>query len=345
MPELTSVRKTFFTDSVLESVLLMEKKGDRFLQPNLKAINGKHGYKALNKGLGFEVLQLNQSDLIAKIERIILRTNPITHANSTHYPWMSLGFGQERQKLNTVNDAKERRRQHLANKRKFEEVGIITADYVGSAMINSVLDNKTGIVVPMYVEFWKKIPGKELTRRDESVDRLYQTKEGRDKLVNLALSIKKLSEIGYLCDVNYFDLLKGEYTVAKTKNGFPFPRNFFITKSKNSGQTELVAFDFNMGVDLTLMPWWKTEFKNDLFLKNQEGKFVPSPTAKEDMKKSVRLLISEKISEDDLENKDYTDRLLDESYVFLTQIDNLFGQLEVTTAILNKIKEIEGNTI
>lgn len=355
-PDNSNVLKTgikYFPDVRLSALKYQEKPTDIFFEPNFQSINNISGYRKLSNGTGFDVYVSSEPSTVMKIERIALRPEKETSVKteySVHYPWISLGLGEERSELGDINDsikgAKERRAAHLENKKRLEAVGIKTAKYLGSVLIDSKPFYKTGEIKPMYAELWEKLPGVKLNNNEEAVKKLYNSKDGRDELVKFALSLKDLSMQGYLHDVVGWDDNSQSYIPLRTRDGYPFPNGVFAAQNEISTKQELIAFDFNMGVDLTKMLWWKKEFENEGFLFSKDAEtdlYSVQDNAKIVMENSVQSLFDELFEKELLSkmNPEAITRLESESGIYASQLSILIGQLELTVAILNKVKEIE----
>lgn len=339
--------KPFLNKSTIESHSFEPGIEHILLRPNLQSINGTGGYREIKdgKGFGFNVLALEGKPIVAKVENVFIDRDRTTNAKSTHFSWMTLGLGQVRYPHRTSQDAIDRRQQHLENKLKFESVGIKTVEYIGSVRIDSKPEPEMeGKKIPLYVEFWRKLPGIESVKQSEEIEELYKTKGGRDKLVRFALSLNKLSKEGFLCDVEAYDRGLEKRTAARSSNGYPYPRNIYVSHGDTPGNEELIAYDFNLGVDLRKMPWWDKNFEDNfetnsfVFVMDQNGYLQVSETAQHDMEQAVNLYYS-KFS--NLDDPNIIDRVKIEQDIFKSQISHLFGQLEVSAAILNKVKEIE----
>jgi hypothetical protein len=350
--------------------------------PDLSSIAPDGAIKKIGDGYGFDVYQVG-TDTVLKTEKVYVKKNLDTGALSTSYPWMGLGMGQERHELDKVREAVKRRELHLAAKLRLESVGIKTAEYKGSVILPSfpvyVIEASStseikppsrnsqseansriakailAVQPPIYGELWQRVRGLLLDDKAESaIYDLYHSQEGRNILRNVALGLLELTRDGYVCDVNAHVGPYMQGAAAKTARGYPYPRNFILTEAKTQRERELVAFDFNLGIELSQELWWKSDFSTrKLFVRDAQGNLTIPYTFIEGMNASIDALFPKLETHQNLmRNPDYfvkslkhpdihLRRLQAERDVFYLQAKKLFGQLHVSKEILSYIEGIE----
>jgi len=375
---------SLFSKPIIDAVFFNRDSPDNiYLEPDLVSIQFLDE-KPIGEGTGFTVFQVDSPNgkKVAKVERVILRKDPETGAWSTHYPWMSLGLGQERTGLYTPTDAVERRDAHLQIQRRLESVGIETTKYVGSLVIPSkplanseapfLEVNKTADTTgddaatqadflmkqvrkagrpPLYAEVWEHPGGKMFGPDEILVENIYKTPQGREQLRHLAMSLIELSKQGYLYDVDQFYEETGTFTSARTEIGYPYPRNFFVVNAETPDKMKFVAVDFNMGVDLTKMPWWTDEFKVKFetmdLTQRSEGKLYVNGELEGQMDEAVRsrfVDLTEREKKRLNSNDEYVgikQRIDGERILLEAQVNHFCGQIQVAVAILRKLEETE----
>ncbi|MFH0773858.1 MAG: hypothetical protein V1922_06125 [bacterium] len=295
-------RPAIFPDSILDAVLFnRHQTGSILLRPCLSCLHLTQE-ECLGDGTGFTVYRADSEKRkkVVKIERVILQKDEEADTWSVHYPWVGLGLGQERTGLYSIQDAQKRRQIHLETKLRLENVGIATAEYIGSIVVPSmplegseqpVFPNGTGISPvgePQYetemtpetaalraeylmqqsratgqLPLYAEVwenPGGSIFGKDEML--VEKTYQSPEGRALLRRLAQSLIDLSKQGFLFDVDCVENKMaTVAKTEKGYPYPRNFFIVNGDISEKTKLVAIDFNLGVDLTKGPWWRIEFQ------------------------------------------------------------------------------------
>jgi hypothetical protein len=319
----------------------------QYLEPDMTILKAEN-LRSLGSGTGFEVYacEINQEPRVIKVEKIAIETDSETGVKIPLYPWRKLSIGTDRPELHSPVDAITRKQIHLDVQARLQAVGINTADYIGSVMLPAMHTEDSNTPLPMYAEIWDKPDGELLEANEDTVNRLYKTPEGRQVMKDIATKILTLSQQGYLYDVTQEEKLgyHTKSTSPKTEAGNPYPRNFIVS---DDDEIRLTAIDLNLGIDLSVQSWWPPSISDiPVMARSINGALYPNWVLKEQLDKHIDkimphisiMAIDVLTDKSDIESQKQieTDRFTANS-----AIDRFTGQIEVATAILNKIEEIE----
>lgn len=310
-----------------------------------------------------------QDTLVAKVERQYQDED-----RNTHTPWQQFGLRLSERKALTRDNAETRKEVHLSVQKRLEEKGIKTVAYKGSFYVPGY-DKKTQLTidalgfkrakeelgselqeVPMYLEVWDDPGGIELSdAREEEIEELYMSPESREQLKTIAKGLIGLGQEGFTFDVCYAEEYIGgtEETVPLTaEKGYPFPKNFMLDTHDN-----LVAFDFNLGVDLKEAGLWDEEllskYKDGILYQSKVDQkmyvnsyFIEELKEKLAVQKEASLQeIADQYDEADEEKTESVIEAYTQERVYWArveyEVERLSAQVALGVSMLKKIEEIE----
>ncbi len=321
------------------------------------------------------VFRENQPPLTVKVERISKSTDP--NNTELYDPWVNFGLNnlsedeatnpEKRNPLTDVASAAQRREVHLRVAHRLESVGIHTAEYIGSMLLDGY--DPDGKPSPMYAEIWEFVGENSLGSNEAQLAQLYGTPEGRAKLTQLAQGLIQLGEQGFCFDVSGQNSLDEnesspdegaaegllfDYTKKTPHYELPYPKNFIQNPSG-----DLIAIDFNVGFDLVGIGVWPDSLKGrPLVITGSDQRLYYNNELETEVSTQVR----ERIAEESRANHRYLMQLKEADPEFQTKLEaekvrmtkremfwirvdrevsRLFEQVAVACQMLNKIKECE----